>query len=465
MKLSYMVPCLILTLAGCGSGVGDELPSASRAQAVKAPSAIAEMTSSTGRFQTFFAGGTFDPNNPFFRSLGTNGRACVDCHQPAAGWTITPTQVQARFAATQPKGTDPIFRPIDGATSPLADVSTEAARQQAYALLLQKGLIRIGIGMPASAEFDLIAVDDPYAYASSRELSLFRRPLPSTNLAFVSAVMWDGRETFSDQSINFDLQDQANGATLGHAQATSGLDAATLAAIVNFESALFTAATFDNSAKELTAKHGGGGPAALANVSFYLGINDSLGGDPVAGAPPFTPTIFHLYDAWTGAPGGGTEAARAAVARGQALFNSRTFAITGVAGLNDALGQPSLTGTCGTCHDTPAVGTHSLSLPLDIGISDGSRRTPDLPLYTLRNKTTGAIVTTTDPGRGLITGRWNDLNKFKGAGLRGVSSHPPYFHNGSAATLNDVVAFYDTRFSMGLTAQEQADLVAFLRTL
>jgi cytochrome c peroxidase len=102
---------------------------------------------------------------------------------------------------------------------------------------------------------------------------------------------------------------------------------------------------------------------------------------------------------------------------------------------------------------------------LNIGISDASRRTPDMPLYTLRNKVTGKKIQTTDPGRALISGKWNDIGKFKGPTLRALAARPPYFHNGSAATLEDVVDFYDTRFSIGFTAQEKADLVAFLRAL
>ena len=91
-------------------------------------------------------------------------------------------------------------------------------------MLLSKGLIRVGIGIPHDAEFDLVAVDDPYGYASAAELSLFRRPLPSTNLKFLSTVMFDGRETFKDSAsqdcilgttncfatIHFDLADQSN---------------------------------------------------------------------------------------------------------------------------------------------------------------------------------------------------------------------------------------------------------------
>ena len=35
--------------------------------------------------------------------------------------------------------------------------------------------------------------DDPYGHASATQLSLFRRPLPTTNLRFLSTINWDGR--------------------------------------------------------------------------------------------------------------------------------------------------------------------------------------------------------------------------------------------------------------------------------
>ena len=49
--------------------------------------------------------------------------------------------------------------------------------------------------------------------------------------------------------------------------------------------------------------------------------------------------------------------------------------------------------------------------------------------------------------------------------LRGVWQHPPYFHNGSAATLEVVVATYNTRKSLGLTPSQSADLVQYLLSL
>jgi cytochrome c peroxidase len=88
-----------------------------------------------------------------------------------------------------------------------------------------------------------------------------------------------------------------------------------------------------------------------------------------------------------------------------------------------------------------------------------------MPLYTLRNKTTGAIRKVTDPGRGLIDGKWNHIGRFKGPMLRDLAARAPYFHNGSAADLATAVTFYDDRFHIGLTPAEKSDLVAFLRSL
>lgn len=65
----------------------------------------------------------------------------------------------------------------------------------------------------------------------------------------------------------------------------------------------------------------------------------------------------------------------------------------------------------------------------------------------------------------LISGKWAHVATFKGPILRGLSGRGPYFHNGSAATLADVVEFYDSRFNMRLTAAEKADLAAFLGAL
>jgi hypothetical protein len=430
----------------------------------------------SGTLQTSTPSGRIDRSNPFFQSLGSNGRTCDSCHRQAEGWTITPAEVQQRFNATN--GLDPIFALVDGADSPLDDVSTLAARESAFSMLLSRGVIRVGMPIPANAEFTLTAVDDPYGYASAAQLSLFRRPLPATNLIWDSAVMWDGRETFAPfqppmdegldrEDIRSSLASQALDAILGHEQATVTPDQDTLDAIVDFESHLTTAQLSDRQAGMLNDHGGMGGANFLVQQRFWIGINDPFGNDPAL--EPFDPKVMRLFDDWSDSNARfrfnrGAQR-RAAIARGEALFNSMKIEISGVAGLNDVTGKPVIEGTCGTCHNAPNIGDHSVGAPLNIGIADGSRRTPDMPLYTLRNNSTGQTIQTTDPGLAMLTGKWADIGKFKGPNLRGLAARAPYFHNGSAATLLDAVNFYNTRFNIGMTDQQKSDLVAFLSAL
>jgi len=433
----------------------------------------------SGFVRTINVNGALDLNNPFFKELGTNGRSCFSCHRPAQGWSMTPESVRRRFDESH--GLDPIFRTNDGSNCEGADVSTVAKRRTAFSQLLDKGLIRIGVAVPESAEFTVDAVDDPYhCGAPLTEVSLYRRPLPSTNLRFLSAVMWDGRESTPSTSVLQDLAHQANDATLGHAQAALDLTPDERQEIVAFETGLFTAQVWDRDAGALHDEGARGGPGALSQQPFFIGINDPVGLNPTGAA--FDSRAFTIFDAWS-APRAHTDrdadgraaelirSARRAIARGQEIFNTRPIVLSGVAGLNGQTFSSGVTlpasfaGTCTTCHDTPNAGDHSVKAPLNIGLTDASRRTPDMPLYTLRRLSNGEIVKTTDPGRAMITGKWADIGKFKGPVLRALASRAPYFHNGMAASLEAVIDFYESRFTLGLTPQERADLLAFLRAL
>lgn len=461
---------VVLLLAGAG---------VTPAQAANSQSPHASpliTTDPSGTLQTHAPGDSIDNSNPFFQSFGTNGRSCDSCHRQAQGWSITPDELRQRFTRTN--GNDPIFALVDGAVSPLADVSSVYARRNAYAMLLSRGLIRVGMPLPAHAEFRLTKVDDPYGYASARELSLFRRPLPSTNLIWLTAVMWDGRETAApfkppmDAGINHEdllesLATQARDAIVGHEQAGAAPSAAIIDQIVDFESHLFTAQLADQDAGRLNNDNGMGGANILAQQRFWIGINDTLGNDPTGES--FDEKSMRLFDDWNDPNAQFSHdargRARAAIARGEQLFNTLPISISGVGGLNDATALPVIHGTCTTCHNSPNIGNHSVALPINIGVADASRRTPDMPLYTLTNYSTGQTVQSTDPGLALRTGKWADIGKFKGPILRGVAARAPYFHNGSAATLGDVVDFYNTRFNININPQQKHDLVAFLSAL
>ena len=435
------------------------------------------------------AGPTFTSTNSFFQNLGTNRRTCFTCHEPQDGWGLSAQHAQDRFAENP---TDPLFRLVDGATCPSDDVSSLEAMRKAYSLVLSKGLIRIGLPMQSSMQFQISSVDDPYGCnnnpttgltgAQSGTASFYRRPLPSTNLGFLSTIMWDGRES--------SLFSQAADATLIHAQASTAPTPAQQQQIVDFEgcttaftpvpcantpsgAGLFTAQIVDQSAAYLAADGASGGPISLAQEldNFFICVNDPFGCD----GQSFSPVIFTAYEAWAGLTGRDpVTGARLAIARGEEVFNSVPIKITGVAGINDVLNEPSVQGFCGTCHDTPNAGDHSVKAPLNIGVADAGPLAPPvldisgLPVFTvlcIAGPLAGETFQVTDVGRAMISGNCADIGKTKGPILRGLAARAPYFHNGSAATLLDVVNFYDQRFGIGFTSQQKSDLVAFLNSL
>jgi cytochrome c peroxidase len=451
----------------------------------------------TGFVATYDTAGKMDTSarNPFFESLGTNGRNCGTCHIASNAMGLGTDNVRERFHRS--KGRDPLFADFDGANCPNSPRPDDPA---AHSLLLSAGLIRVPIALAAHPQFQIRAIRDPYGCAVTTDsatgattISVYRRPLPTANLRFLSAIMFDGREsstlllnnqaTFMNNLIA-DLKQQAVDATTGHAQATHPPTDAQQTAIVNFELGLFSSQVADHRAGALSADGAEGGPVRLANAEYYPGTNDSLGADP--SSEPFDPAAMTLFDAWTNSR---SEAHRS-IAAGQAIFNSHPLTITNVRGLNDnaALGKPaSIPGNCTTCHDTPNVGNHSLPLPLDIStghdpvnesdplIASGLAQLsmPDLPVFEITGcpdpfAPAGAPsvpIYTTDPGKGLLTGLCSDVNRIKGPILRGLAARAPYFHNGAAQNLDELVNFYNQRFEMNLSDQEKQQLVAFLNSL
>jgi len=458
----------------------------------------------SGNLSTFQpAGATRTARNPFFQTLGADPRTCVACHQIDHGFALSAQAVQTRF--TQSEGTDPLFNPIDAATCPSDDVSSPTAQEAAYKLILNYALVRIGLPIPLPPQrgFEVTAVNDPYGCTSltsptSGTLSVYRRVLPTTNLAFATTLMWDGRETSQAQAA----LDEA----LVHEEAASpGPDAVQQNQIVDFETGIFTAQISDHDAGSLQAKpttlalsvpSGGSGPCAQATVrqtggaealaalarEFFLGINDPEGQNPCGTA--FNDDVFDLYDAWGGIRGGrgggargggGRRRTRESIVRGQQLFNTRQFDISSIGGLNKVVGQAAPPpGTCSFCHDAPNVGNESAGVLFATGTSDptpvGVTNIPELPVFTLQCTDTnsplfGQTLTVTDPGAALVTGACEDIGKMKVPALRGLAARAPYFHNGIAASLSDVVDFYDARFNIGLSDQDKQDLVNFLEAL
>jgi cytochrome c peroxidase len=460
----------------------------------------------SGTIRTYSDEGPIDTRGAFFQSLGTNGRSCATCHVIGEAMSLSAAGARRRFATSG--GADPLFVALDGANCPNARRENPAD----HSLLLRSGLFRIALTPPANAQFTVSLVHDPYGCAITPDgsgqpvVSVYRRPLPTTNLKFLSAVMWDGRETLAPlttgtsfpDNLVADLTDQANGAINGHAQAAQPATPAQLAQIVKFELGLYTAQETDLLAGNLAGDNATGGAYNVYSSSsqYYPGVNDPLGGDPAGDA--FNPASMTLFSSWRHLSYADVRrpedwlriTARRAIAAGEAIFNTVTINITNVRGLNDnaALGKPqTIAGHCATCHDTPNVGNHSLPLPVDIGTAHSSLpgmetdpqiqaaleqlSPPNLPVFLIDGCSnpfgSGAPASfyTTDPGKALTSGQCNDLNRVKGPILRGLAARAPYFHNGAAANLLQVVNFYNERFQMKLTSVQKLELVAFLNSL
>src|SRR5262249_21647423 len=162
-------------------------------------------------------------------------------HKLENGMGISTANIAATF--TQTNGRDPIFRLNDGSNAPSGPWASILIAQNnlraLYGMLIDHGVIRVGIGVPAG--LTAVFISDPYYFANPGELSLFRRPLPSVNVAADVTVMWDGRESEGRPAVRDALINQANDATQGHAQRPTPLDTTTRQRIADFQLALFNA--------------------------------------------------------------------------------------------------------------------------------------------------------------------------------------------------------------------------------
>jgi mono/diheme cytochrome c family protein len=372
---------------------------------------------------TFSTHGFVDLTGEYFQVQGTNGRSCATCHIPQNAWSISPDTIRSLFAQTG--GTHPIFNPLD-ADNPDQDLSSVEARRAGYSMMLTRGVFRRGGAPRADREWDIVAVDDPLGFANSNRIVQWRRVMPTINFHLGSAtVAWDGGNTVGVDQIA-GLVNQATRNVTG-AQQGQPATPAVINDIVSFETSLSTAQLFSFRAGLLSAGGARGGPEELSRMTKALGR-------------------FDLFDSWINAP----VESRAQIARGQQLFNNT----------NRGNGR-----SCSGCHNSANNGTSFNDLLFDTHTASAEARTPDLPLYTIRNRVTGEQRQLTDTGLGNVTGLWNDLGRFKTPTLRGLSARAPYFHNGIAATIDNAVRHYERLLNFVFTDQERQDLVAFLQAL
>ena len=357
--------------------------------------------------------------------LQGNGRACADCHMPTDNFQLSPASAEARFRFLQwrrqwnPDADDPLFRPVDA-----DDFRTNGDSASDFSNLRQSGLVRITMPLPSKIRLIDPATNQP----SSETFVDVWRSVPTVNDVALTGpddgfawlrgpnptggFQWDGRFTT--------LQEQALGALVSHAQVQGVPSQRLLDDLSAFQQVLFTNARV----RALSdAVHDGTSPLPdpdrrlspleQEGKAVFVRACAQCHGGPGQSTPQATPTAppapvvrFHNIFSQCPRPVDAQTPARFAFAAcpPQLLKNVRTYEI-----------EVSVTTVTPTRTFQPG---------------EKMRRT------------------SSDPGRALLTGYvggaapLDDWEKFDVPGLRGISRTAPYFHNNSAATLEEMVDHY-----------------------
>lgn len=432
--------------------------------------------------------------HPFFTATGTNGRACVTCHQPADSMSLSAESARARWDATN--GRDPLFAAFDGSNCP----TLPQQRRESHSLLLDHGLIRVqrawpprnADGTPIDPDFRIEVVRDPYGCnvgakygltAAEPTVSVYRRPRPVANLKYLTAVgfpydpkqgMALPRDAESGEMISGNLMADARAPTLAaqardaaatHLQFARPLDDARMRQIVEFERRVYAAQWLDFDGGALDTDGGGGGPALLKDSK-----PGQLGSTGRAVWSEFAPWEKLPPDAPVSAE---QRAFRESVARGAKVFREKTFLITDSAGINSPIGFGNpVRNSCVFCHNMSQMGNDVAPGQVDLGTTTlpHADPAPHLPLFRITclrepHPHYGRVILTNDPGFALTTGRCADVGKITLQSMRGLAARAPYFSNGSAKDLRAVVDYYERRYDIGYTEQEKRDLVNLMRSL
>jgi cytochrome c peroxidase len=344
--------------------------------------------------------------------LVANGRACADCHMLTDHFQLSPANAEARFQSLQeerlrnPDADDPLFRPIDA-----DDFRTNGENATDFSNLRENGLIRIVLPLPAN-----IKLIDPATGAPSEDTFVdVWRMVPTVNDVALTgpgdANPWfRGPNATGGYQLDArvtTLQDQALGALVNHAQIQVAPPQRILDDLASFQRVLFT------------------NPRVRA-LSDAISAGEALLPDP-------DPPLDELEQ------------------QGKAVFER----------------------ACAQCHGgpsqsnapVPVIRFHDIASqcprpvdtrPIDV-VTPARFAFAACPPRLARNARTYEITlpngtrirrTSSDPGRALLTGfvggpgPQDDWNKFDMSGLRGISHTAPYFHNNSAATLEEVVDHY-----------------------
>lgn len=362
--------------------------------------------------------------------LDGNGRACADCHVPSAGFQLSPAIAQARFEslmaarAHNPNADDPLFRPVD------ADDFREHGDQASdYSNLVENGLVRVTMPLPANVRLidpATCPTPDPVRCQPTDETSvdLWRAVMPVLDVAItgpdgVPPIYPPGapRVPIPGQDPNGPnlqggyqhdarfgtLQEQARAALMAHAQVVGEPSTRLLDDLAAFQMTLFSSPRVE-----------------------------VLAGAIATGTPPFPDPDPELNELEQQGKAVFTRAC--AQCHGGPLHPSTTTPDALLSGIRPlARYHPILTGCPRPATDgfTPCPPRLERNARIyRIGLPNGRYQ----------------FATTDDPGRLLLTGQPADLGVLDVTNLRGISKTAPYFHNNSAATLEEVLDHYEAFF-------------------
>ncbi len=433
-------------------------------------------------------------NHPFFEPIGPYGRACVTCHQPADGMSISVKTIRERW---QNFGLDePLFAAFDGSNCP--DLPQED--RASHSLLLDHGLIRIARSWPPTnfngesieADYNIEVVRDPTGCNTSptwglnsdkSQISVYRRPRPVANMKYILAMGFHfdpktglplpiDKETGKPSSHNLmadgralTLKAQMEDAAISHLGFAKKLNKDQINQITDFETRIFVAQQISNDGGAVNSGGAEGGPKML--------MDSPPGRLGSQGVP-----VWSEFNAWAEASKDLSltpeqKAWRESVARGAKIFRERTFLINDSYGITAPVGFGSpVRDRCAFCHNMSRMGMDVAPGQVDLGTTTQpyADSQPHLPLFKITclkepHPYYGQEIFTHDPGYALTTGKCNDVGRITLQTNRGLAARAPYFSNGSAKTLREVIDYYDRRYNINYSEQEKQDLVHLMEAL
>lgn len=402
-------------------------------------------------------------NDRNLNQLGGNGRACADCHMPSENFQLSPAVAKSRFDALQAQrvynktADDPLFRPVDA-----DDFHVNGDNASDFSNLVENGLVRVTMPLPLNVKLIDPATGEP---TDETSVDLWRAVMPVFNVAITGPdgvpPIWPSgaprlpimgqdpngpnRQGGYQHDARFGtLQEQARGALFAHAQVSVEPSARMLDDLAAFQQTLFSS------------------PGVKMLAAAIL-----------SGSTPFPDPDPELNELEL---------------QGKTVFN-RACAQCHGGTLHPSGSTPE------TTFIRPITRYHNVEAACPRPATDGYAPCPqrlerNARTYRItRADGTFQFVTTSDPGRLLLTGQPADVERMDVTQLRGISKTAPYFHNNSAATLEEVLDQYNAFFasvarlnpppnlpgilsSNGLivdrgfvTADERAALLAYLRKL